>query len=217
MKQMYLSIRENVTALLPDPSRVHEVPGPRWYMPWSPQIVLKGEGRSYRFGEDGRFREDGYLRCRLAGHNVSALAFGNAEALGRDMLKTSGRLAKREGLPGDARAVVEEAALMDPDTSTQFKDAINNLFKTYDPAHFNLSQDDVKGFLSVIRTGEMPSPIAIQPWVDRGICCFWMPTTRSLLILRSTPVGRSRKSKWNSHKGRRRPPILFCRSRNGAV
>jgi hypothetical protein len=53
---------------LPDAAHIYAIPGARWYRPWSPQIVLQGAGRPYRFGEDGRFDTvNGTLLCRTSG------------------------------------------------------------------------------------------------------------------------------------------------------
>jgi hypothetical protein len=39
---------------MPDASNLFEVPGPRWYRPWAPHLVVFGAKRSYRHGLDGR-------------------------------------------------------------------------------------------------------------------------------------------------------------------
>jgi hypothetical protein len=159
MKQMYLSAR-GARIYLPDASGLYEVPGPRWYRPWSPQVVLLGSGRSYRFGNDGFFEEDGFLRCRIGGHTLHTIATGAARVLGRDLLVGSVNFARRPGVPGELRTVIEEAALLDPDSSApMFTDDVHGLWLSRDP-----KVSDQRNKLLSVAGGEHPSPVAITVW-----------------------------------------------------
>ncbi|HEV2069819.1 MAG TPA: hypothetical protein VGR26_08500 [Acidimicrobiales bacterium] len=102
---------------LPDPENLFEIPGPRWYRPWSPQIVLFDTGRSYVAGYDGRFRSDGFMLTRTSGETLVGLAVGPRRLSGANLLERSGALFSHEGLPPETRALVDEAVLLDPDSA----------------------------------------------------------------------------------------------------
>ena len=98
---------------LPGPAGIFEVPGPRWYRPWSPHLVMYGAKRSYRFGADGRFRLDGHLQTRLSGDGLVGLKVGGHTILGTDLVAASDAFTTA-GLPAVARGLIAEHALTDP-------------------------------------------------------------------------------------------------------
>jgi hypothetical protein len=55
------------------PLLLQQVPEPPFWRPNDPVVLVQGVGRSYRYGEDGRFTEDGSLYCRLSGQTLAAL------------------------------------------------------------------------------------------------------------------------------------------------
>src|SRR5262249_28357693 len=78
---------------LPDAKALYERPGARWYRPYAPQLVLQGGGRSYRFGEDGRFEPDGTLKCRVGGDPMFAIYSSlGPPVLGSDLMANAATL-----------------------------------------------------------------------------------------------------------------------------
>ncbi len=171
--------------VLPNKDNLFEVPGPRWNRPWSPQVVLFGTGRSVKFGMDGRFRVDGYLKTRMSGETMTAIAVGsNARVYGKDIMEKPNDLFSKAGIPSEARALVQEALLLDTESAgimarlasgrTATKDALANTQKQMRSAVRGLwlSRDqrivaDKKPNLSAVATyGKFPSDVAISPWQD---------------------------------------------------
>lgn len=79
-------LEAELDALLPD-CKLQEVDAPRFWRPQDPVVVLEGEAfqRSSRHGEDGRYRKDGLLPCRVSGQEVTRLTAEGA-TLGPDEL-----------------------------------------------------------------------------------------------------------------------------------
>jgi hypothetical protein len=169
--------KEAVVAL-PNATSLFEVPGPRWYRPWSPLIVLTNCGRSYRFGDDGRFEPDGFLKCRVTGDTLSALSVGSVTFRPRPVLGRSGvLLARADSVPEDVRPLVEEVTLLDSDsapavsmqtaatraTVDQVRSAIGAILLS---DRGELAASVQAALNSVTVTGEMPSPIAITVYAD---------------------------------------------------
>ncbi|MCV7221233.1 hypothetical protein [Mycolicibacterium elephantis] len=97
---------------LPDADHLFEVPGPRWYRPWAPHLVLYGAKRQFRHGADGRFRLDGHLDTRFAGELMVGLRVGNHTVLGNELLADSGAFSA-PGVPDLVSGLVAEHALAD--------------------------------------------------------------------------------------------------------
>ena len=97
---------------MPAASNLFEVPGPRWYRPWAPHLVIFGARRSYRHGFDGRFRADGHLTTRVSGESMIGLRVGRATVLARDLVASTAALAG-PGLPAAASELVQEHLLSD--------------------------------------------------------------------------------------------------------
>lgn len=106
--------------------QVHEDPGPRWYHPLAPHLMLKNVGRTQarRFGR-GSTQDDGGLPCRRASQVIDVLEFGAqaqfgparlTDVSGAQLLTNLGLLA-REEFPVAACALVAEAALLDPENA----------------------------------------------------------------------------------------------------
>lgn len=92
--------------------------GASWYYPNSPAVVIHGLGRGFRYGNDGRFEEDGFLRCRWEEEVLTSMVlfrgeFGSCEVspirilLGRSLFQKS-------PIPAAILRLVDEAILMDP-------------------------------------------------------------------------------------------------------
>ena len=100
---------------LPDPAHLYAIPGPRWYRPWSPQIVLQNAGRSYRFGEDGRFDStNGNLHCRTSGYTVYGIVANiGTPVLASAVLANAKAITSNASLPVETSALLGEAVLLD--------------------------------------------------------------------------------------------------------
>ena len=67
---------------LPSADDLYVEPGPRWYRPGAPQVVVLGCQRSFRFGEDARLAVDGRLPTRGSGQTVTQLYVAAYPAIG---------------------------------------------------------------------------------------------------------------------------------------
>jgi hypothetical protein len=101
---------------MPDASNIFEVPGPRWYRPWAPHLVLFGALRSYRHGADGRFRLDGHLDTRVSGEAMIGLRVGSATVLAKDLVSSLADVS-RAGLQSVASELVQEHLLSDAENA----------------------------------------------------------------------------------------------------
>src|SRR5262245_54880811 len=91
---------------MPHIDNLYEVPGPRWNRPWAPQLVLFGTGRSYKFGFDGRYRADGYMKGRLSGETAIGLSLGTySRVLGQDLVDKPTQLFSTPGVPPEVRGI----------------------------------------------------------------------------------------------------------------
>jgi hypothetical protein len=85
----------------------------RFRHPTDPVVLVSGAARARKHGEDGRFTEDGTLRCRLPGETVNGLTVGattvTLEQLGLDPAPFDAY----EQIP-NVRALAAEAYLADP-------------------------------------------------------------------------------------------------------
>lgn len=169
------------TIRLPSADNVYELPGPNWYRPWSPQIVVSNAGRSYRFGEDGRFTPDGFLECRTSGEVLASLKVGQSPtAVGGQILADPGLISNTALIPAEATALLHEAVLFDSDSAEvlanlvagasgaasalQYRSAIRSLWLARDWTH---AADVTQAISDAVRTtGTVPSPVAVTPWTD---------------------------------------------------
>lgn len=101
---------------MPEVGNLFEVPGPRWYRPWAPHLVIFGAKRSYRHGSDGRFRLDGHLSTRVAGESMIGLRVGSALVLAKDLVSSTKELSLA-GLPAVASELVQEHLLSDAENA----------------------------------------------------------------------------------------------------
>lgn len=173
---------------LPDTAGLYSQPGPRWYRPWSPQIVLTNIGRGYRFGEDGRFdTTHGTLLCRTSGYTVYGI-YSNTGTLvpGSAAMANAAGITSVAGLPADSEALLFESAVLDPSSApsltaplpaaqraaaqTYFGSAIQAVYLerfskfSTTSAMFTPAVQAALGKVQV--AGTAPSPAAITPWQD---------------------------------------------------
>ncbi len=170
---------------LPDAAHIYAIPGARWHRPWSPQIVLQNAGRSYRFGEDGRFDTvNGTLLCRTSGYTVYGIAASTGATVPASaVLASAATISSNAHLPGDATALLGEAVLLDTGsasalavavvqgatpaatqvaaTASYFVQAIRGIYLERLPDLPAATQNLLK---SIIVKGTQPSPVAITPW-----------------------------------------------------
>lgn len=168
---------------LPHIDNLYEVPGPRWYRPWAPQVVLYGTGRSYKFGFDGRFRADGFIKCRLSSETTFGLSVGGRKTVfGQDILDNPGALFTTAGLPFETRSLVNESALLDTESTgilaklvssrtedprvvqEQYRTAIRGILLTRDSRLSDADQQLIAD--KVLPFGDLGSAIGTTLWKD---------------------------------------------------
>lgn len=178
MLREFFKAADGARVALPSATNLYEQPGPRWYRPWSPQVVLYDTGRTQRFGEDGRYDRNQFVKCRYSGETLSAIGIGTGPVVtGRDALNAPGPLANA-GLPSEVAALVEEGLLLDSDSGpalathasgtgapsgSQLRNGIRAIWMSRMPA---LSAQQTKAIKAVKKVGDTPSPIAVTPWTD---------------------------------------------------
>ena len=131
-KELFVSVY-GARVQLPSVDNLFEQPGARWYRPWSPQLVLYGTGRSYKFGFDGRFRADQRVTHRHSGEVVAGLSVGEGEGApvyADDIIDEVSKLSVA-GLPMETRALVGESALLNPGSAAILTNrSVSNLATT---------------------------------------------------------------------------------------
>ncbi len=166
----------------PTASNLYNEPGPRWYRPWCPQIVLNNVGRSYRFGEDGRFDpKNGTLLCRTSGHTISAVySNGGTPVSGTQLMANPGAISAAASLPSIVLPLLYEALLLDTGSTpsmaavsasgnaraaaeSYFKAAIQGIYLYRLPS---LSAQQLEALDQIQIKGDQPSPVAITPWLS---------------------------------------------------
>lgn len=191
---------------LPRPDNLHEVPGPRWYRPWAPHVVVSGAGRSYLFGFDGRFRPDGFLDSRVAGQTLTALAVGPRPPVPCDGLLAGAAVLSVPQLPPEARALVTESLLFDPDSSgamaaatvrtarpgssseevqNVYRAGVQGMFLARDP---KLASSERDALSRIVTFGVVPSPVAFSEWKD--------PTDPLFIVVRYSHPHSSLENDW---------------------
>lgn len=180
----------------PSLETLHEQPGPRWYRPSAPHVLIEQVDRSYAHGYDGRFEPDGTLRCRLAGDTFTAVdpvvgdrASDNAVP-GSVLLHAPAAFSAAKGLPGATAGLLVEALLLDPgsanllarhwrerhpDAAPSHAEAVEAFeaqalgwMELRDPELSDEERDQTESGLAYV--GDEPSPVALAPWREP-----WLP------------------------------------------
>jgi hypothetical protein len=176
LKEIFRSLK-GAQVHLPDAAHLYELPGPRWYRPWAPALMLFGAGRSYRAGFDGRFTDDGFLQTRFGGETMHALAIGgSAPVSGRQILEKGEAFSATAGVPAEAASLLEEALLLDTESAPFFsaangeraaaghyRSAVRGLWLSRDPRLTATERDALKALLPL---GDLMSPVGVSPWRD---------------------------------------------------
>lgn len=166
--------------VLPDQLELYSQPGPRWYRPWSPQIVLTDAGRSYRFGEDGRFDGNGTLKCRTSGHTAYGIHSNTGTVVqGSALVANAAGITSTAGPPSDTQALLNEAVMLDTGSSTALAATAPAAQRAGAQSYFvaaiqgiylerisNLSQATLNALGKIQVMGTLPSHVALTPWKD---------------------------------------------------
>ena len=211
---------------MPEASNLFEVPGPRWYRPWAPHLVIFGAKRSYRHGSDGRFRVDGHLFTRVSGETMLGLRVGTVTVLAKDLVSSTADVASH-GLPSVAQALLHEHLLSDAEnapimakqarrpaagagtrvTTAQMTAASRALWLS----RGNLLKPEEKSAIDLIApVGTPGSAAGLQAWRNWYGPCSSTPSTPTA-ERRSTPRGNYRPS--SSRSSTAAPPSRPTESR----
>lgn len=186
LRALLIAIHDAERVDLPSAEDLYEEPGPRWYRPGAPQVMIEHVDRGYRHGYDGRFESDGTLRCRLAGMTVSGTGVEGALqgqlVPGADLLAGAAQL-ELPGLPAASSAVIEELLLVDPSCAGLLADAwirrhgagldrgvLVDHFRAQALAWLKLRDTSLDGTQKkaledgLRYRGRLPSPVSVTPW-----------------------------------------------------
>lgn len=142
---------------------------PRAWHPAEPTLLLRGAGRSFRHGGDGRFADTGALDCRIEGHTVTAFGVaGGNPGDGAAVLPTNRLDALAARTPAAARALLIELAALDPGSAPDLDEATATQpspvaairaawWATWDPG---TGPGPLDGATIV---GTLPSPVSVSP------------------------------------------------------
>jgi hypothetical protein len=169
---------------MPFVDNLYDIPGPRWYRSWAPQVVLSNIGRSYKFGHNSRFRPDKKVQTRVSGNTLVSMTVSSLHPVfGSDILANPQDL-NIAGVPSVVASLVRETLLLDTESAgtmasvalqaasplvqapnvavlqTGYTNAIQGVLLARD-SNFNSAV-----LKAIALDGEQPSPIAITPWSD---------------------------------------------------
>jgi hypothetical protein len=142
---------------------------PRVFTPADPVLVLRGAGRSFVHGGDGRFDPDQLLVCRLSGDTVTSFrAPGRPPEDATAMLPAdiAAQLAML-GTPADVLPLLKEALSLDPASATDLAEATDTT-PSPDAAARGAWLDEPAVIPQQGVVGRLPSPVAVigatHPW-----------------------------------------------------
>jgi hypothetical protein len=102
---------------MPFVGNLYDIPGPRWYRPWAPQVVLSNIGRSYKFGHNSRFRPDKKVQTRVSGNTLVSMTVSSLHLVfGSDILANPLDL-NIAGVPSVVASLVRETLLLDTESA----------------------------------------------------------------------------------------------------
>jgi hypothetical protein len=160
---------------------------PRVFAPADPVLMLRGAGRSFTHGGDGRFNADKTLSCRLSGDTVTSFrAPGQPPADADAMLpaQISTQLTAL-AVPDDVLPLLREAISLDPSSATDLGTTTSTV-PSADAATRAAWLDDPTTVPSSGVIGRLPSPVAaigpVRPWTPLHVewRLDWMPATRGV-------------------------------------
>jgi hypothetical protein len=145
---------------------------PLFYHPNDPVIMVSGLNRSQRYGEDGRYNDDGTLTCRLPGQTINGINIPNQPAIDTQLVTQGGvnlsPCASYASIPS-VPTLIAEAFFVDPTNAP----AIAAVIKGSDAATIQSAIQnllDETPLANTSWTGTPPAPFAVSAW-DQG----WSP------------------------------------------
>jgi hypothetical protein len=142
---------------------------PRAWHPVDPTLLLRGAGRSFRHGGDGRFADTGALDLRLEGSTVTAFGVaGGNPGDGASVLPADRLAALTARTPSACAALLIELAALDPGSAPDLAQATATQpspvaairaawWATWDPA---TGTGPIAG---AVIAGSLPSPLSVSP------------------------------------------------------
>jgi Protein of unknown function (DUF3892) len=141
---------------------------PRVFAPVDPVILLRGAGRSYSHGADGRYTTDGTLACRLSGETVTWAGAAGTAAPDPSTLIDPNVQAQLStlGAPVDTWSLLLETLALDPSSAPDLASASATQPSPDAAARHAWLADPSQPPPAL--TGALPSPVGIggpaQPW-----------------------------------------------------
>jgi hypothetical protein len=125
-------------------------------------VLLFGEaGRSQKYGEGGRFTDDGTLRCRVPGEVITGIAIPGQPAINgqtvQSILNTCPSYSGIASIP----SLLDEALLVDPGSGPLIAETVNGSAATIGAAIAALVQGTQT---TATWIGTPPLPFAVQVW-----------------------------------------------------
>jgi hypothetical protein len=158
---------------------LQQVPQPPFWRPNDPVVLVRGVGRSYAHGEDGRFTEDGGLYCRFTGQTLSALLVTGsttpvtAQALSLGQLTAPDSPPEVADLateaffldPGNAQAIAVAADPASPQPAAVVAAQQTLVWNSLsDPSLDQQTVAEVAGLMSAYGPVAVPSKVGVEYW-----------------------------------------------------
>lgn len=141
---------------------VREVPGPRYWQPNDPMLLLTGDGLALasRYGGDQDHSDSGTLVCRTVDQIVSAVSIGGTGKTASDFAAQT--LLDSNSLPylAQCEALLAEALLLDTSIASSWSGVAQSTLTTALQALLAGEQQSVW----TITTGTAPSPVEVNWW-----------------------------------------------------
>ena len=158
---------------LPSADDLYVEPGPRWYRPGAPQVVVLGCQRSFRFGEDARLAADGLLPTRGSGQTVTSCTSLSTRPSAPATCSTNrGRCARTRAYRTARRGLVAEALLLDPGSANAIVALVEKDTDLWEDAVMQFRAAAFEAWVTTnswfekhekgLYVGTLPSPVAMN-------------------------------------------------------
>jgi len=156
-------------ALRPDLC-LRQEPGPRYWQPNEPAVLLKSDQLTMpaRYGGDGDHRADGKLACRNLDALVTSVAIGGTTKAAADYAAATKLTSNSLPYLADCSALLAEACLLDPDLAAAWSNVDAGTLGTALEALLTGSAQSQW----TIAAGTAPSPVEVNFW---GAENPWLP------------------------------------------